>query len=173
MKNLFLLFAMAVLLCTGMAVLCTACTEEPDLPADAALSGMETSESVRNTVPSPPPTAIPEIRKGSKNLDEPDMQGIIQDVGQSSFTILPIQVQAAGDAAMASAGESAQDTLTVTFRDTAIETVRVYNGGHDEVQSASTAALVNGRQVYLYGQPTETGFNADRVLVLQTEADVS
>lgn len=171
MKNLFLLFAMAVLLCAGMAVLCTACAEEQHLPADGALSRMEPPESAQETTKALSTTDIPEVKKDSNTLEEPDLQGVIQEVGQSSFTVIPVYVQAEDNTAMAAAGESSQDILTVNFEEAEIETVRVYNGGHEEIESASSDALVSGRQVYLYGQETETGFSADRILVLRTEAN--
>lgn len=172
MKNLFLLFGMAVLLCAGMAVLCTACTEKSSLSADAVLSGAEAS-SAQETASTQPATAVPETKNDPENLGEPDLRGVIQDVGRDSFTILPIHVQSAGNTAMAAAGTPSQEIQTVAFEGAVIETVRVYNGGHEEAESASAGALISGRQVYLYGQTTETGFAAERILVLLIEADAS
>lgn len=170
MKRLFVLFVLAAALCAGMAALCTACAGRTDASSTPKISGTISSSASQEVPATPLPTATPAPQEDTVSLEEPDLQGVIQTVGPDSFTISPIHLQSEGEVAMAAAGASDQEQ-TVTLAGATIETMSVYNGGHGTPQPADTAALEAGKQVYLYGQDTETGFAADRILVLEIEAN--
>lgn len=170
MKRLFVLFVLASALCGGMAALCTACAGRTDASSTPEDSGTVSYSSSQEVPATPLPTATPAPQEDTVSLEEPDLQGVIQTVGPDSFTISPIHLQSEGEVAVAAAGASDQEE-TVTLAGATIETMSVYNGGHGTPQPADTAALEAGKQVYLYGQATETGFAADRILVLEIEAD--
>lgn len=170
MKRLFILFALAAALCAGMAALCTACAGRTDVSPAPENTGTASSSASQEAPATPLPTATPAPQEDTASLEEPDLQGVIQTVGPDSFTISPIHLQSEGEVAVAAAGASDQQE-TVTLAGATIETMSVYNGGHGTPQPADTAALEAGKQVYLYGQATETGFSADRILVLEIEAD--
>lgn len=171
MKRLFILFALAAALCAGMATLCTACAGRTDASSEPKNFGTTSSSASQEAPATPLPTATPAPQEDTASLEEPDLQGVIQSVGPDSFTISPIHLQSEGEVAVAAAGASDQEQ-TVTLAGATIETMSVYNGGHGTPQPADTAALEAGKQVYLYGQDTETGFAADRILVLEIEADI-
>lgn len=171
MKRLFILFVLASTLCAGMAALCTACAGRTDASSTPGISGTLSSSASQEVPATPLPTATPAPQEDTVSLEEPDLQGVIQTVGPDSFTISPIHLQSDGEVAVAAAGASDQEQ-TVTLAGATIETMSVYNGGHGTPQPADTAALEAGKQVYLYGQDTETGFAADRILVLEIEADI-
>lgn len=171
MKRLFILFALAAALCAGMATLCTACAGRTDVSPAPESSDAASSFSSQEAPATPLPTATPAPQEDTVSLEEPDLQGVIRTVGPDSFTISPIHLQSEGEVAVAAAGASDQEE-TVTLAGATIETMSVYNGGHGTPQPADTAALEAGKQVYLYGQTTETGFAADRILVLEIEADI-
>ena len=170
MKRLFILFALAAALCVGMAALCTACAGRTDASSTPENTGAASSSASQEAPATPLPTATPAPLEDTASLEEPDLQGVIRTVGPDSFTISPIHLQSEGEVAVAAAGASDQQE-TVTLAGATIETMSVYNGGHGTPQPADTAALEAGKQVYLYGQATETGFAADRILVLEIEAD--
>lgn len=171
MKRLFILFALASTLCAGMAALCTACAGRTDASSEPKNFGTTSSSASQEAPATPLPTATPAPQEDTASLEEPDLQGVIQSVGPDSFTISPIHLQSEGEVAVAAAGASDQEE-TVTLAGATIETMSVYNGGHGTPQPADPDALEAGKQVYLYGQATETGFAADRILVLEIEADI-
>lgn len=171
MKRLFILFALAAALCAGMAALCTACAGRTDASSEPENSGTVSSSASQEAPATPLPTAMSAPQEDPVSLEEPDLQGVIRTVGPDSFTISPIHLQSEGKVAMAAAGASDQEQ-TVTLVGATIETMSVYNGGHGTPQPADPDALEAGKQVYLYGQATETGFAADRILVLEIEADI-
>lgn len=170
MKRLFILFALAAALCAGMAALCTACAGRTDASSTPENTGAASSSASQEAPATPLPTATPAPLEDTASLEEPDLQGVIRTVGPDSFTISPIHLQSEGEVAVAAAGASDQQE-TVTLAGATIETMSVYNGGHGTPQPADPDALEAGKQVYLYGQDTETGFAADRILVLEIEAD--
>lgn len=170
MKRLFILFALAAALCAGMAALCTACAGRTDASSTPENTGAASSSASQEAPATPLPTATPAPLEDTASLEEPDLQGVIQTVGPDSFTISPIHLQSEGEVAVAAAGASDQQE-TVTLAGATIETMSVYNGGHGTPQPADPDALEAGKQVYLYGQDTETGFAADRILVLEIEAN--
>lgn len=170
MKRLFILFALAAALCVGMAALCTACAGRTDASSTPENTGAASSSASQEAPATPLPTATPAPLEDTASLEEPDLQGVIRTVGPDSFTISPIHLQSEGEVAVAAAGASDQQE-TVTLAGATIETMSVYNGGHGTPQPADPDALEAGKQVYLYGQDTETGFAADRILVLEIEAD--
>lgn len=171
MKRLFILFVLASTLCAGMAALCTACAGRTDASSEPKNFGTTSSSASQEAPATPLPTATPAPQEDTVSLEEPDLQGVIQTVGPDSFTISPIHLQSEGEVAVAAAGASDQEE-TVTLAGATIETMSVYNGGHGTPQPADPDALEAGKQVYLYGQDTETGFAADRILVLEIEADI-
>ena len=171
MKRLFILFALASTLCAGMAALCTACAGRTDASSEPKNFGTTSSSASQEAPATPLPTATPAPQEDTASLEEPDLQGVIQSVGPDSFTISPIHLQSEGEVAVAAAGASDQEE-TVTLAGATIETMSVYNCGHGTPQPADPDALEAGKQVYLYGQATETGFAADRILVLEIEADI-
>lgn len=170
MKRLFILFALAAALCAGMAALCTACAGRTDASSEPENSGTVSSSASQEVPATPLPIATPAPQEDTVSLEEPDLQGVIQMVGPDSFTISPIHLQSEGEVTVAAAGASDQEE-TVTLAGATIETMSVYNGGHGTPQPADPDALEAGKPVYLYGQDTETGFAADRILVLEIEAD--
>lgn len=170
MKRLFILFALAAALCAGMAALCTACAGRTDASSTPENTGAASSSASQEAPATPLPTATPAPLEDTASLEEPDLQGVIRTVGPDSFTISPIHLQSEGEVAVAAAGASDQQE-TVTLAGATIETMSVYNGGHGTPQPADPDALEAGKQVYLYGQDTETGFAADRILVLEIEAN--
>lgn len=170
MKRLFILFVLASALCAGMAALCTACAGRTDASSTPEISGTLSSSASQEVPATPLPTATPAPQEDTVPLEEPDLQGVIRTVGPDSFTISPIHLQSEGEVDVAAAGASDQEE-TVTLVGATIETMSVYNGGHGMPQPADPDALEAGKQVYLYGQDTETGFAADRILVLEIEAN--
>ena len=170
MKRLFILFALASALCGGMAALCTACAGRTDASSTPENTGAASSSASQEVPATPLPTATPALQEDTVSLEEPDLQGVIRTVGPDSFTISPIHLQSEGEVAVAAAGASDQEE-TVTLAGATIETMSVYNGGHGTPQPSDPDALEAGKQVYLYGQATETGFTADQILVLEIEAD--
>ena len=108
-----------------------------------------------------------DIAKNESNttIKEPDLRGTVQDVQQTSFTIVPVSVTASGhDAA---AGASQTDAFSVDISEATLETVRIYNGGNDAPQPSDMSALQAGKSVYLYSIQSEETFLAERVLILE------
>lgn len=173
MKRLLILLALAIALCAGMASLCTACSADDTTTSQAAFSGKEPDPPQRECVPTATPDSeTQEIRKTDTPIDAPDLQGIIQEAGEGTLTIQPIEVESTADG-VAAAACYGNETLTVDIQQADIETVRVYDGGYSEPQAADQSALTPKKQVYLYGERTEKGFTAEKVLVLEIEADPS
>lgn len=169
MKRLFILFALSLWICAGMAALCTACAADKE----EISASVSSSTELKSSNPEIKPTAEPletdnmDIAENESNstIKEPDLRGTVQDVQQTSFTIVPISVTASGhDAA---AGASQTDALSVDISEATIETVRIYNGGNDAPQPSDMSALQAGKSVYLYGIQSEENFLAERVLILE------
>lgn len=171
-KRLFMLFALALVLCVGMAMLCTSCASDSAPEPDAVFSGVESDPPQREPIPTPTIAPAQEADKTS-TLEPPDLYGVIREVGQDSFTVMPIRVQSSGNESVAAAGAAPSEEITVQISDAVLETVTVYDGGSGEPQPADADALAPDLSVYLYGKKTEDGFTAEKVLILKTEAEVS
>lgn len=162
MKRIFALFALSVVLCAGIAILCTACA-----PKETESSGVESSATL-TPESKPEATSIPVASAEPQDtLADPDLQGIVQEIVDDGFTLTPVQVESSGGAAAAGAGGDAP--VDVDWTHATIETMRVYNGGHGEPQAADAAVIQPGKQVYLYGTQDSERFVADRILVLEIE----
>lgn len=162
MKRIFALFALSVVLCAGIAILCTACapkeTESSGVESSATLTPESKPEATSITVASAEP---------QDTLADPDLQGIVQEIVDDGFTLTPVQVESSGGAAAAGAGGDA--SVDVDWTHATIETMHVYNGGHGEPQAADAAVIQQSKQVYLYGTQDSESFVADKILVLEIE----
>lgn len=162
MKRIFALFTLSVVLCAGIAILCTACA-----PEETESSGMESSATL-TPESKPEATSIPVASAEPQDtLANPDLQGIVQEIVDNGFTLTPVQVESSGGAAAAGAGGDA--SVDVDWTRATIETMHVYNSGHGEPQAADAAVIQQGKQVYLYGTQDSESFVADRILVLEIE----
>lgn len=171
MKRWFALFALAGVLCAGIATLCTSCVPETEA-SDPVSSTVSPSPVPEETLPAT--TSSPEAtpsESASDSWEEPDLRGVVIQTGQGSLTLQPIVVESVGGDVAVAAGGASKEELFVDTAHAVWESVRVYEGGHDPAQPAQENALQPGCQVYLYGKPTEKGFEAERVLMLEfTEA---
>lgn len=173
MKQRWMLFGMTLVMCIAMAGLCTACTpkQEKTLTMYAASSekAVEQSEILlpKSTpaVSSPVPTETPAVSE-SDSLMNPDMMGNVATVEQDCFTVTPIITTDIGNGGAVAAGGFG-DKVTIHTENAVFETMKIYNGGHEEPQPADTSVQKEGVQVYLYGTRQEDSFEAERVIALE------
>lgn len=171
-KRLFILFALMLVLCAGMAVLCTSCAADSAPESSSVFSGTQSDPPQRESLPPPAATPIPQEADPSA-LETPDLRSVIREVGKDCITVMPIRVQAAGNESVAAAGAAPAEEMTIQISDAVLETVTVYEGASSEPQPADTSALEPDLSVYLYGDETADGFTAEKVLILKNEADAS
>ncbi len=96
----------------------------------------------------------------------PDMMGNVATVEQDYFTVTPIITTDIGNGGAVAAGGFG-DEVTIHTENAVFETMKIYNGGHEEPQPADTSVLKEGVQVYLYGTRQEDSFEAERVIALE------
>lgn len=172
MKRLLVLLALAVLVCAGIAVLCTSCASNTgeslytSLPASEETSSTE--EADLEPAAEPEPTEAPENLQDGSFLEDADLKGTVDSVEEGRFTLLPMTVtQVRKDAAVAAVAANGT-TVEVDVSSASIQTVRIYNGGHDEPLQVDASALETGSTVYLYGRQDQDVFVAETVYVLHT-----
>lgn len=173
MKQKWMLLGMTMIMCTTMAGLCTACTSKQEkTPTLYAASSEKTVEQSENSSPentpavsSPDPTQTPAASE-SDPLMNPDMMGNVATVEQDCFTVTPIITTDIGNGGVVAAGGFG-DKVTIYTENAVFETMKIYNGEHEEPQPADMSVLKEGMQVYLYGTRQEDSFEAERVIALE------
>lgn len=172
MKRLLVLLALAVLVCAGIAVLCTSCASNTgeslytSLPASKETSSTE--EADLEPAAEPEPTEAPENLQDGSFLEDADLKGTVDSVEEGRFTLLPMTVTQVGKDAAVAAVAANGTTVEVDVSSASIQTVRIYNGGHDEPLQVDASALETGSTVYLYGRQDQDVFVAETVYVLHT-----
>lgn len=183
MKRIVLLRILAAATCVATAMLFTSCaanTEEPLGETAISQSGASSEtesipEETKATVlpeQTPAATEAPAQNSPAKtSLQDPDLQGKIQSVGDTSFSLSPITVTGdSGGVAMAAAGTDIE-LIEVDTTQAVIETMRVYNGGHEEAQPADVSVLQEGQTANLFGSWQGDCFVAQTVRILLIEDD--
>ena len=169
MKRLLIVCILAALLCAGLAMLVQSCVPAQKAAPPAASPGMAPAQ----VEPTPAlPKATPASASGEMaqdDLPDPDLCGTIEAVDGTTLLLDPVRVTAQGEGwAVAAGGGGTVETAVAVQTDAAqIETVIVYNGGHEPPQPADKSALTPGDMVYLYGTWTGETFAAQRIVVLQ------
>lgn len=171
-KRLFILFALALVLCAGMSMLCTSCATDSTAESNLIYSEAESELPQREPIPTPTATPVPQGTE-TPALETPDLLGVVQEVGQESITVMPIRVQTANHESVAAAGAEPTEEITVQIGSAVLQSVTVFNGGSGKLQTVDMSALKPDVSVYLYGDETADGFIAEKVLILKTEADAS
>ena len=168
MKRLLLVCILAALLCAGLAVLVQSCAPAQETAPPALSPGMAPAQA--GYTPAPPETtpAPASVETAQDALPAPDLRGTIEVVDGTTLLLDPVRVTAQGEGWAVAGGGGALGTAVAVQTDAAqIETVRVYNGGHEPPQPADERALTPGDMVYLYGAWTGETFAAQRIVVLQ------
>ena len=173
MKQRWMLLGMTMAICVTAGGLCTACTPKQEdtftLYAASSEKAVEQSDdSLPESTPAVPSPATTEIPAASESdpLMDPDMMGNVATVEQDYFTVTPIITTDIGNGGAVAAGGFG-DEVTIHTENAVFETMRIYNGGHEEPQPADTSVLKEGVQVYLYGTRQEDSFAAERVIALE------
>lgn len=183
MKRVVLLLVLAAVLCATIAILATYCTANTEdisnVPSDSQNEGATEEKSVPEKTqeteqPSqtPPDTEdLPQSGVTENTRLHPDLQGKVQSVGDTSFSLMPITVT--GDSGgVAAAGIGTESRLVEVDRSqAAVETMRVHNGNHEEPQAAEASALQEGQTVHLFGSWQDNVFVAQTVRILLFEDD--
>lgn len=168
MKRLLLVCILAALLCAGLAMLVQSCAPVQKATLPAVSPAVEPAQAGHTPAP---PEATPALASGETaqdDLPDPDLRGTIEAVDGATLLLAPVRVTARGEGWAVAAGGGTRETTVTVQTDTAqIETVKVYNGGHEPPQPADESALTPGDMVYLYGAWTDETFTASRVVVLQ------
>ena len=160
MKRLLIVCILAALLCAGLAMLVQSCAPAQKAAPPAASPAVAPAQAKPTPAPASAETA-------QDDLLAPDLRGTIEAVDSTTLLLDPVRVTAQGEG-WAGAGGGALETAVAVQTDAAqIETVKVYNGGHEPPQAADESALTPGDMVYLYGAWTEETFAAQRIVVLQ------
>lgn len=173
MKQRWMLLGMTMAVCVMAAGLCTACTPKQEdtftlYAASSEKAAEQSDDSLPKStpvVPSPAPTETPAVSE-SDSLMNPDMMGNVATVEQDCFTVTPIITTDLGNGCAVAAGGFGEK-VTIHTENAAFETMKIYNGGHEEPQPADTAVLKEGVQVYLYGTRQGDSFEAERVIALE------
>ena len=161
MKRLLIVCLLAALLCAGLAMLVQSCAPVQKAAPPAASPTVEPARDTQT-----PALASGETAQG--DLPDPDLRGTIEAVDGATLLLAPVRVTARGEGwAVAGGGGTVETTVTVQTDAAQIETVAVYNGGHEPPQPADASALAPGDMAYLYGAWTDETFAAQRVVVLQ------
>ena len=162
MKRLLIVCILAALLCAGLAMLVQSCVPAQKAAPPAASPGMAPAQVEPTPAPASSETA-------QDDLPNPDLCGTIEAVDGTTLLLDPVRVTAQGEGwAVAAGGGGTVETAVAVQTDAAqIETVIVYNGGHEPPQPADKSALTPGDMVYLYGTWTGETFAAQRIVVLQ------
>ena len=167
MKRLLIVCILAALLCAGLAMLVQSCAPTQKAASPAASLEMAPAQAGHTSAP---PEAAPAPASGETaqdDLPDPDLHGTVETADGATLLLEPVRVTAQGEG-WAVAGGGALETAVDVQTDTAqIETVRVYNGGHEPPQPADESALTPGDMVYLYGTWADETFVAQRIVVLQ------
>ena len=167
MKRLLIVCILAALLCAGLAMLVQSCAPVQKGAPAAASPAVEPARA-GHTPALPEAAPVPASAETAQDdLLDPDLRGTVETVDGATLLLDPVRVTAQGEG-WAVAGGGALETAIAVQTDTAqIETVRVYNGGHEPPQPADESALTPGEMVYLYGAWTGETFAAQRIVVLQ------
>lgn len=168
MKRMGLLFLTAMAMCAAMA----GCTpRQEDIPTlyleEPAVTEEESEEMIPESTPaasSAVTAATPAPAEDDPQLD-PDLWGLIATVEENCFTVMPVTTTAAGNGAQVAEGGTGNQ-VTVYTENAVFETMKIYNGGHEEPQSAEKSVVKSGAMVYLYGSAQEDTFEAERVIAL-------
>lgn len=183
MKRIVLLLILAAATCVATAMLFTSCATNTEEPLDE--TSISQSEANSEAEPLPEATTEPVLPEqtpsateepaqsnpAETSLQNPELQGKIQSVGDTSFSLLPITVTGdSGDVAAAGVG-SDNEMVEVDITQAAIETMQVYNGGHEEPQPVDVSVLQEGQTVNLFGNWQGDCFVAQTVRILLIEDD--
>lgn len=168
MKRMGLLLVTAMAACAVM----TGCTtKQEDIPTLYLEEPADTEEESEEIVPESTPAASPAVTTATPApaegdpLMEPDLWGPIISVEETCFTVMPVTTASAGDGAVVAEGGTGNQ-VTVYTENAVFETMKIYNGGHEEPQPAEESILKSGTMVYLYGSAQEDTFEAERVIAL-------
>ena len=161
MKRLLIVCILAALLCAGLAMLVQSCAPEQEAAPPAASPEMAPAQ----VEPTPAPASA---ETAQDDLPAPDLRGTIEAVDGATLLLAPVRVTARGEGWAVAGGGGTVETAVAVQTDTAqIETVIVYNGGHEAPQPADESALTPGSMAYLYGAWTDETLAAQRIVVLQ------
>lgn len=183
MKRIVLLFVLAAVTCAATALLFTSCAANVEEDSNTSSVSQSEASSEMETVPeetsepempaqTPSATVDPAQSELTKtSLQNPDLQGKIQSVEETFFSLIPITVTGdSGGVAVAAAGIDTEP-VEVDITQAVIETMRIYNGGHEEPQPADASALQEGQTVNLFGSWQGDCFVAQTVRILLIEDD--
>ena len=161
MKHLLIVCILAALLCAGLAMLVQSCAPAQETAQPALSPGMAPAQAGYTPAPA-------RVETAQDALPAPDLRGTLEAVDGTTLLLDPVRVTAQGEGwAVAGGGGALETAVTVQTDAAQIETVRVYNGGHEPPQPADESALTPGEMVYLYGAWTGETFAAQRIVVLQ------
>lgn len=161
MKRLLIVCILAALLCAGLAMLVQSCAPTQKAASPAASPAVAPAQ----VEPTPAPASSETTQD---DLPDPDLCGTIEAVDGTTLLLDAVRVTAQGEGWAVAGGGGALETAVAVQTDSAqIETVIVYNGGHEPPQPADESALTPGDMGYLYGTWTGETFVAQRVVVLQ------
>lgn len=164
MKRLLIVCILAALLCAGLAMLVQSCASVQEAAPPAA----EPAQEGPTPAPSEATPAPASAETAQDDLPAPDLRGTIEAIDGATLLLDPVRVTAQGEGWAVAGGGGALETAVAVQTDTAqIETVIVYNGGHEPLQPADESALTPGSMAYLYGAWTDETFAAQRIVVLQ------
>ncbi len=168
MKRLLLVCILAALLCAGLAMLVQSCAPVQKGAPAAASPAVEPARA-GHTPALPEAAPIPASAETAQDdLPDPDLRGTVETVEGATLLLDPVRVTERGEGWAVAAGGGTVETEVAVQTDTAqIETVRVYNGGHEPPQPTDESALTPGDMVYLYGAWADETFVAQRIVVLQ------
>lgn len=167
MKRLLIVCILAALLCAGLAILVQSCAPAQETAQPALSPGMAPAQAGHTPAPPEAAPAPTSVETAQDDLPDPDLRGTLEAIDGATLLLDPVRVTAQGEG-WAVAGGGALETAVAVQTDAAqIETVRVYNGGHEPPQPADESALTPGDMVYLYGAWTGETFAAQRIVVLQ------
>lgn len=168
MKRMGLLFLTAMAVCAVM----TGCTtKQEDIPTLYLEEPADTEKESEEMIPESTPAASSAVTTATPvpaendPLMEPDLWGPITTVEENCFTVMPVTTASAGDGAVVAEGGTGNQ-VTVYTENAVFETMKIYNGGHEEPQPAEESVLKSGTMVYLYGSAQEDTFEAERVIAL-------
>ena len=160
MKRLLIVCILAALLCAGLAMLVQSCAPAQKAAPPAASPGMAPAQ----VEPSPAPASS---ETAQDDLPDPDLCGTIEAVDDATLLLAPVRVTAQGEGWAVAGGGTVETAVAVQTDAAQIETVIVYNGGHEPPQPTDKSALTPGDMGYLYGAWTGETFAAQRVVILQ------
>ena len=168
MKRLLIVCILAALLCAGLAMLVQSCAPVQETAQPALSPGMAPAQAGYTPAPPEAAPAPASVETAQDALPAPDLRGTLEAVDGTTLLLDPVRVTAQGEGwAVAGGGGALETAVTVQTDAAQIETVRVYNGGHEPTQPADESALTPGDMVYLYGAWTGETFAAQRIVVLQ------